>query len=129
MEQHNSNSQHSFTVLNMSRSSHAFEVHSTGCRDIKRAIRQRITNSEWEVTAANAREVVDMEVAEFDANDQGWAASDFKVHTCARKVGKTPVAPQPKAQSTPATSCSHESCSNKIDRRSLCRKHADEAQS
>ena len=38
----------------------------------------------WTDEATTAQAIVDMEVAEFEKNDQGWTAADFHIHNCAK---------------------------------------------
>jgi len=62
-----------------------FHVHGAGCADIKRGVAKR---KYWEAGYAekheNAEALVAEWVAEFDEQDQGWAASDFKVFPCCK---------------------------------------------
>lgn len=68
-----------FTILNMMGGDFAFEVHAAGCKDIGR---KRI-NGSWTTEAPSAAELVADEVAEFEAQDQGYQAHDFRIFPCA----------------------------------------------
>jgi hypothetical protein len=67
-----------FTILNMMVGAYAFEVHAAGCRDIDR----KHINGSWDATAASADDLVAEEVAEFEAQDQGYTADDFRIFPC-----------------------------------------------
>lgn len=64
-----------------------FRVHTAYCNKLdferKKAIRDRGGDS-WVIEAKNAEEAVKMQLAEFDAGDYGYDASDFTIHQCAQ---------------------------------------------
>lgn len=74
-----------FVCLTACSDAHEFHVHGAGCADIKRGARN---GKYWETGYTEKHESADALVAawvaDFDAQDQGWAASDFKVFPCAR---------------------------------------------
>lgn len=66
--------------------SHEFEVHAAGCPDVARKV-GTVCSHVYSVEALNAAEAVDDEVADYEAQDQGFGHADFKVLPCARGGG------------------------------------------
>lgn len=61
-----------------------FEIHGVQCGDLRRKWARGERFNTWRVTAPDAKTAVAREVADFEAQDQGWAASDFKVFDCCK---------------------------------------------
>ncbi len=62
-----------------------FEVHAAGCAHLAKGDRKNFADKTL-VVAESAEALVAEEVAEFEANDQGWSADDFRVFPCAKAV-------------------------------------------
>ena len=79
-----------FTVLNMFRGDHWFEVHRTGCRDIARQLSWKgNAQSDWDALAESAEALVADEVAAFHLQEQGFTAHDFKILPCCKRATTT----------------------------------------
>ena len=74
-----------FVCVTAARDAQEFHVHGATCGDIKRGVR---SGKYWELgrteTHSSADALVAEWVADFDAQDQGWSATDFKVFPCAK---------------------------------------------
>lgn len=61
-----------------------FILHKAGCRDIERTMKGRHVTS-FDLEAPDATTCVEQQVADFDDQDMGFTADDFKICPCARK--------------------------------------------
>lgn len=65
---------------------HEFEIHSADCADLRKSKYQRCPGYTWNVKSIDG--YIAGEVADYEAQDQGWTAEHFHVHGCARKAEK-----------------------------------------
>jgi hypothetical protein len=70
-----------YTVVNEIGGKSEFSVHAPGCQHLKNLA----CNGKWETKAANAAEVVTVELAG-ELGELGWQAADFRVMPCAAKA-------------------------------------------
>ena len=78
----------SFTIVTGGRDNYEFEVHAAGCKDLTKQ-KNVFLCDQLTQTAVSAAALVDEEVAEYAAQDQGWNHDHFKIHACAKKLTAT----------------------------------------
>ena len=74
----------SFTIVTGGRN-YEFAVHAAGCRDLAR-YETAVRCNQYTQTAASAEALIDSEVADFTACDQGWTHDHFHIFPCAEKL-------------------------------------------
>lgn len=74
----------SFTVLGNLGGPNAneFEVHRTGCRDIKRKLNRSVTGNDWICEGVDVIAAVQSEIDDFQSQDQGWDWEHFDIVAC-----------------------------------------------
>ena len=61
---------------------HDFEIHAADCSDLNKS--KYSLSNRWTANVTSIDGYIAQEVAEYEANGQGWTAEHYKVHKCAR---------------------------------------------
>lgn len=81
-----------FTVVGPMMRGTEFEIHRSGCRDIRKS-EQMSNGSGWEVEADSVGEVIQEELLDLNAEIDDFTVNDFKVHNCAHQASRDRKAP------------------------------------